>query len=148
MTTTCRTLRNVRPAHLHEAPTATLPCVTDFVPGRDRLRNQTDEAIKQFEIEQEVRKAAAQRRRSVELYDPLEDWLYALVPAAAIVALLIGVLGVLDSSNTRTPTAGIGPTGLVQHDSLSQRTSDKDATIQPVKSTENLDQSLARNPRP
>ena len=106
MTTTYENLSsNVRPAHLHEAPMTPASSVIDFVPERDRLRRETNESIRQFEIEREVRKAAAQRRRSTELYDPLEDWLYSLVPAAAIVALLVGVLGLLDSQRPGPQTS-------------------------------------------
>jgi hypothetical protein len=105
MTTTCRTLSSsVRPAHLQEAPTAPSSYVIDFVAARDRLRTEIDEVSRQLEIEQEVRKAAAQRKRSIELYDPVEDWLYSLIPAAAIVALLVGVLGLLDSKTPGTQT--------------------------------------------
>jgi hypothetical protein len=105
MTTTCRTLSpNVRPAHLHEAPITPSSGVIDFVPARDRWSEETDEVFRQLRIEQEVRKAAARRRRSIDLYDPLEDWLYSLVPAAAIVALLVGVLGLLDSHAPGTET--------------------------------------------
>jgi hypothetical protein len=105
MTTTCRTLSpNVRPAHLHEAPITPSSSVIDFVPARDRWSEETDEVFRQLRIEQEVRKAAARRRRSIDLYDPLEDWLYSLVPAAAIVALLVGVLGLLDSHAPGTET--------------------------------------------
>lgn len=115
MTTTCKSLSsNVRHAHLHEAPAVSLPCVTDFVSERDRLRKETDEAIKWFEIEKEIRKAAAQRRRSIELYDPLEDWLYSLIPAAAIVALLVGVLGLLDSRTPTTQTTGAGQPSMTE----------------------------------
>ena len=105
MTTTYGHLSsNVRPAHLHEAP-MTPSSVIDFVPEHNRLRKETTESIRQLEIEREVRKAAAQRRRSAELYDPLEDWLYSLVPAAAIVALLVGVLGLLDSQRPGPQTS-------------------------------------------
>jgi hypothetical protein len=105
MTTTCRTLSpNVRPAHLHEAPITPSSSVIDFVPVRDRWPEETDDVFRQLRIEQEVRKAAARRRRSIDLYDPLEDWLYSLVPAAAIVALLVGVLGLLDSHTPGTET--------------------------------------------
>ena len=105
MTTTCRTLSsNVRPAHLHEAPITPSSSVIDFVPARDRWPEETDEVFRQLGIEQEVRKAPAQRRRSIDLYDPVEDWLYSLVPAAAIVALLVGVLGLLDSRTPGTQT--------------------------------------------
>ena len=103
MTTTLSS--KVRPAHLHEAPVTPSSYVIDFIPARDRLRTQIDEVSRQLEIEQEVRKAAAQRRRSTELYDPFEDWLYSLVPAAAIVGLLVGVLGLLDSRTPGTQTA-------------------------------------------
>jgi hypothetical protein len=104
MTTTCSTLSaKVRPAHLHEAPTTPSSYVIDFAPVRDVSRTGI-EVSRLHEIEQEVRKAAAQRRRSTELYDPVEDWLYSLVPAAAIVGLLIGVLGLLDSKTPGTQT--------------------------------------------
>jgi hypothetical protein len=96
---------NVRPAHLLEAPATTLPRVIDFVPTDDRRPQQSDETIDQCEIEQEIRKAIAQRRRSIDLYDPLEDWLYSLVPAAAIIALIVGVLGLLDSRTPATQMA-------------------------------------------
>ncbi|HZC35315.1 MAG TPA: hypothetical protein VE242_06860 [Chthoniobacterales bacterium] len=92
---------NVRPAHLLEAPATTLPRVIDFVPPGEPRRRQAGETIDQYEIEHEIRKAIAQRRRSIELYDPLEDWLYSLIPAAAVIALLVGVLGLL---NSRTPS--------------------------------------------
>ena len=104
MTTTSTLSSKVRPAHLHEAPTAPSSYVIDFVAARDRLRTEIDEVSRQLEIEQEVRKAAAQRKRSIELYDPVEDWLYSLIPAAAIVALLVGVLGLLDSKTPGTQT--------------------------------------------
>jgi hypothetical protein len=105
MTTTYTLSSKVRPAHLHEAPITPSSYVIDLIPARDRLRTDIDEVSRQLEIEQEVRKAAAQRRRSTELYDPFEDWLYSLVPAAAIVGLLVGVLGLLDSRTPGTQTA-------------------------------------------
>jgi hypothetical protein len=105
MTTTYGNLSsNVRPAHLHEAPNAP-SSVIDFVPKHDRLREEANETLRQLEIERELRRAVFQRRRSADLYDPLEDWLYSLVPAAAIVALLIGVLGLLDSKTPGPQTS-------------------------------------------
>jgi hypothetical protein len=104
MTMTTTLSSKVRPAHLHEAPVTPSSYVIDFIPARDGLRTEIDEVSRQLEIEQEVRKAAAQRRRSTDLYDPFEDWLYSLVPAAAIVGLLIGVLGLLDSKTPGTQT--------------------------------------------
>jgi hypothetical protein len=85
MTTTSTLSSKIRPAHLHEAPYTPSSYVIDFIPAHDRLRTEVDEISRQLEIEQELRKAAAQRRRSTELYDPFEDWLYSLIPAAAIV---------------------------------------------------------------
>jgi hypothetical protein len=105
MTTTSTLSSKVRPAHLHEAPITPSSYAVDFIPAGDRLRAEIDEFSRQLEIEQEVRKAATQRRRSTELYDPFEDWLYSLVPAAAIVGLLVGVLGLLDSRTPGTQTA-------------------------------------------
>src|ERR1700730_12657452 len=97
MNTTCRTLSSsVRPAHLHEAPTAPSSYVIDFVAARDRLRTEIDEVSRQIENEQEVRKPAGQRNRAIELCDTGYAWLYSLIPADAIVALLVGVLGLLD----------------------------------------------------
>jgi hypothetical protein len=121
MTTTCRTLSSsVRAAHLHEAPITPSSRVIDLVSVRDRLWTDTDEARKQIEIEQEVRKAAAQRRRSIELYDPVEDWLYSLVPAAAIVALLLGVLGLLDSKTPGTQTTDVKNSTTIEQSRRSQ----------------------------
>jgi hypothetical protein len=104
MTTTYGNLSssNVRPAHLHEAP---ITSSIDFVPKHNRLRQETNGTLRQLEIEREVQRAAAKRRRSTDLYDPLDDWLNSLVPAAAIVALLVGVLGLLDSQ-TPGPQTG------------------------------------------
>jgi hypothetical protein len=108
MTTTCKTLSSsVRPAHLHEAPLTPSSSIIDLVPARDHSQTETYQAIRQLEIEQEIRRAVAQRRRSIELYDPFEDWLYSLVPAAAVVALLIGVLGLLDSKTPVPQTTDI-----------------------------------------
>jgi hypothetical protein len=121
MTTICRNLSpNVRPAHLHEAPITPASRVIDFVPERDRSRKEDDVTIRQLEIEQEVRKAVAQRRRSADLWDPVEDWLYSLVPAAAIVALLLGVLGVLDSKTPGTQTNDAKKSTMIEQSRPSQ----------------------------
>ncbi|HEX3446318.1 MAG TPA: hypothetical protein VHS80_16500 [Chthoniobacterales bacterium] len=92
----------------------------DFVPEHDRLRKETTESIRQLEIEREIRKAAAQRRRSTELYDPFEDWLYSLVPAAAIVGLLVGVLGLLDSQRPGPQTGADKKTVTIEQSRPSQ----------------------------
>jgi hypothetical protein len=113
MTTTCKPkTSNVRQAHLHEAPAIPPPYVVDFVPASDRLGER--ESARRFEIEQEIRKAAAKRRSSVQLYDPLEDWLYSLVPAAAIIALILGVLGMLDSRSSSGPAMSAAKTAVTE----------------------------------
>jgi hypothetical protein len=48
-----------------------------FLPTSTRRTTEIDEATKQFELEQAVRKATAQLRRSVKAQDPLEDDLYS-----------------------------------------------------------------------
>jgi hypothetical protein len=46
-------------------------------PASTRRTMEIDEATKQFELEQAVRKATAQLRRSVKAPNPLEDDLYS-----------------------------------------------------------------------
>jgi hypothetical protein len=47
----------------------------DFSPSD--IRREIDEAARQFELEQAVRKATAQLRHSVKLPNPLDDALYS-----------------------------------------------------------------------
>jgi hypothetical protein len=141
-------LENVRPAHLHEASGVSLPSVVDFALVRDRRREESDQAIRQFEIEQEIRKAAALRQRSVNLYDPLDDWLYSLVPAAAVIGLLIGVLGLLDSPNTKKQPMDSKASSQMERISPMPDRGDTSRAIHPIRSTENVNQSLARSSRP
>ena len=72
-------------AHLNESPADSSPCIIDFFAGRDRLLAEIDQAT---------------RRRPVELFDPLEDWLSSLISAAALVSLIIAILSMAES---RTP---------------------------------------------
>jgi hypothetical protein len=55
--------------------------------------------------EQEICQAAARRKCSTELYEPFEDWIYSLIAASAVVAVLLGILSMLDSPATRTGAA-------------------------------------------
>jgi hypothetical protein len=48
-----------------------------LLPAHNTGTMEMDEATKQFELEQAVRKATAQLRRSVKLPSPLEDGLYS-----------------------------------------------------------------------
>src|SRR5215469_17556461 len=58
------------------------PCIIDFFAGRDRLLEEIDE----------IKGTQTQQLRSVEFFDPLEDWLYSLISAAALVSVLLGIL--------------------------------------------------------
>jgi hypothetical protein len=90
MTATSRPLRSIdHRADLNEPPADSSPCTIDFFADRDRLVTDIDQATKQFEIELPVRTDAARRERPAELFDPLEDWLYSLISAAALVSVII-----------------------------------------------------------
>jgi hypothetical protein len=49
----------------------------DFLSSNNRPTSEIDEAARQSQLEQAVRKATAQLRRSVKLPNPLEDGLYS-----------------------------------------------------------------------
>jgi hypothetical protein len=108
MTVTCKRPQPLdQDAYLKEMPTDSALCSIGLFAGRDRLVAEVAEATRQFEIEQEVRNAAAQRRRSVRLNDPLEDAFYSLVSAAAVIALVVGVLCLQDFTTGRAQPGGI-----------------------------------------
>jgi hypothetical protein len=101
-------------ADVNEPPAASSRCVIDFATGRDRLLPEIEESTTQFEIEQELRKVAAQRKSSAELFDRVEDWLYWLISAAALVSLLFGILCLSDFTMPRTQSIGIKQSGQVE----------------------------------
>jgi hypothetical protein len=106
MTATSRPLRSIdHRADLNEPPADSSPYIIDFFAGRDRLFAETDQATKQFEIEQRVRTAAARSKRRDELFDPLEDWLYSLISAAALVSVILAILCMAEfrTPGTRLP---------------------------------------------
>jgi hypothetical protein len=78
------------PATAPDAPSA---CVIDFFETRDRLSAECVGASKELAIEQEIRKAAARRERSVGRADLLEESLYWLISTAVIAYLVLGILG-------------------------------------------------------
>lgn len=57
-------------------------CIIDFFAGRDRLLEKFDQ----------IKEPETRQLRSVELFDPLEDWLYSLISAAALVSVVLGIL--------------------------------------------------------
>lgn len=113
MTATSRPLRSIdHRADLNEPPADSSPCIIDFFAGRDRLIAETDRATKKFEFEQAVRTAAARSERADELFDPLEDWLYSLISAAALVSV---ILAILCMAKFRTPDTQIPEQQPISH---------------------------------
>jgi hypothetical protein len=84
-------------AHLNESPADSSPYIIDFFAGRDRLLAEIDQAT---------------RRRPVELFDPLEDWLSSLISAAALVSVIIAILSMAES---RTPDRRLPAQQLISH---------------------------------
>jgi len=60
--------------HYHNADRS---APVDFLPPDNRRTTEIDEAARQVELEQAIRKAIAQLRRSVKLPNSLEDGLYS-----------------------------------------------------------------------
>jgi hypothetical protein len=61
----------------HHNRNADRVAAVSFLPASIRWTIEIDKATKQFKLEQAVRKATAQLRRSVKALDPLEDDLYS-----------------------------------------------------------------------
>ena len=78
-------------ADLNQLPADSPPYIIDFFAGRDRLLDEMDN-VKRSESRSQSRHATSPYERSVEFFDPLEDWLYSLISAAALVSVLLGIL--------------------------------------------------------
>jgi hypothetical protein len=61
----------------HHNRNADPSAAVSFLPASTRRTIEIDEATKQFDLEQAVRKATAQLRHSVKALNPLEDDLYS-----------------------------------------------------------------------
>jgi hypothetical protein len=85
-----------RKAYWKEPRVGSSLCVTDFLSTRDRRLAEPDENVNQHDLELEFRLTAAQRRHSAQLLDPVEHFVYSLISAAALVALLMGFLCMAD----------------------------------------------------
>jgi hypothetical protein len=110
MTATSRPLRSIdHRADLNEPPADSSPCIIEFFAGRDRLLTEIDQTTEQFEIEQPVRADTGRPKRPVELFDPLEDWLYSLISAAALVSVILAILSMADFRIPRTRLPGQQP---------------------------------------
>ena len=83
------TLDNI--ADLNQLPADSSPYIIDFFADRDRLLEEIDN-VRRSESRPQLRHATSPYERSVEFFDPLEDWLYSLISAAALVSVLLGIL--------------------------------------------------------
>jgi hypothetical protein len=86
-----------RPLYHHMGEPISSPDVIDFFTERDRLV---------AEIDLRVRKSPALRSHATTLFDRLEDCLYSLISAAALVSVLWGILSLADFTTPRTHRAG------------------------------------------
>jgi hypothetical protein len=81
------------------------------------------------------------------LFDPVEDWLYWLISAAALVSLLLGIVYLSDLTTPRTQSIGFKQSGQVEL-ALSgggdPDSTGKGLTIQPSRST--LPQNISQPP--
>jgi hypothetical protein len=110
MTASSTPLRSIdHRAELNEPPADSSPCIIDFFAGRDRLLTEIGQTTKRFDVEQPVRAAGARHGRSAELFDPLEDWLYSLISAAALVSVILAILCMAEFKLPRARLPGRQP---------------------------------------
>ena len=95
-----------RRAHLKEPRVGSSLCVTDFVPRRCRRSGEPLENVHRLDIEFEVRRAAAARRRQAEVLGPIERFVYSLISAAALTVVLMGVLSLGEPRQTGLEGSG------------------------------------------
>jgi hypothetical protein len=89
-----------RKAHWKEPRAGSSLCVTDFLPTRGRRSAESADNIHQLDIEFEVRRAAAARRRQADVLGPIERFVYSIISAAALTVVLMGVLSLGESKQT------------------------------------------------
>jgi hypothetical protein len=78
------------PLNMIRAPSA---CIIDFFEARDRLSGGFEGGDKEFTKSRKVRNVRALRLPSVERLECLEESVYWLLTASAVVYLLIEILG-------------------------------------------------------
>jgi hypothetical protein len=94
-----------RKAYWKEPRVGSALCVTDFLSTRSRPTAEADDHNHQLDIEFEIiRRSAARRRRQTEILGPVERFAYSLISAAALTVVLMGVLALGNSSRQ----AGVG----------------------------------------
>ena len=101
-----------RKAHWKEPRVGSSLCVTDFLPARGRRSGEPAHNIHQLDIEFEVRRSAAARRRQAEVLGPIERFVYSLLSAAALTVVLMGVLSLGEPRQT-----GLEGSAQVRHES-------------------------------
>ena len=89
-----------RKAHWKEPRAGSSLCVADFLPKRGRRAGESADNIHRLDVEFEVRRSAAARRRQAEVLGPIERFVYSLISAAALTVVLIGVLSLVESRQT------------------------------------------------
>jgi hypothetical protein len=73
-----------------------------------------------FSLETEIRRAVARPQRAIVPRESFEDWVYAMIAASTVVALLLGVLNQLGSSAPGATLASPEWTSVAEHPSPSQ----------------------------
>ena len=95
-----------RKAHWKEPRVGSSLSVIDFLPARSRRAGDPADDVHHLDIEFEIRRAAAARRRQVEVLGPIERFAYSLISAAALTVVLMGVLSLADSKQTGSGRSG------------------------------------------
>jgi len=96
-------------SNLNQPPADAPPYMIDFFAGRDRLLEEIDN------------RKRSETKHSVELFDPLEDWLYSLISAAALVSVLLGILSMPDFPMPRTHVPRPEPNPYIEPLSIMQK---------------------------
>jgi hypothetical protein len=73
-----------------------------------------------FSLETEIRRTVTRPKRMIALRESFEDWVYAVIAASAVVALLLGILNQLGSPAPGARPAPLEWTRIGEHPSPSQ----------------------------
>ena len=95
-----------RSAHWKEPRVGSSLCITDFLPTRSRRSGEAADNVHRLDIEFEVRRSAAARRRQTEVLGPIERFVYSLISAAALTVVLMGVLSLGEPRQTGLEGSG------------------------------------------
>ena len=67
--------------------------VIDFFEAQHRLLTESEKIAQEREMDRQIQESAIRRKRSVRLFDALEEAFYWLLSAAALVYLALSILG-------------------------------------------------------